>query len=127
MRRKVAFFFLACSVFLVLGHSILPHTHLEVTHRACTISEANQISHDDLIKIAVAHDLESNHVEENVDCNLLEFTTSDVQKALLKAETIGFSSIAFSSMIENFTIANSSLSSQHYFLGSGLRAPPFVS
>jgi len=127
MRRKVAFFFLVCSVFLVLGHSILPHNHLEVIHRACTISEVNHISTDDLIKLTVAHDLEANHLEENVDCNLLEFTPSDVHEALLKTESIGFSSIAFSSMIEIFTVTNSSLSSQHYFPGCGLRAPPFVS
>ena len=127
MRRKVAFFFLTCSVFLVLGHSILPHNHLEVTHRACTISETNHISQDDLIKLTVAHDFEANHLEENIDCNLLEFTTSDAQEALLKTESIGFSSIAFSSIIVNFIVTNSSLSSQHYFLGSGLRAPPFAS
>ena len=127
MRRKVAFFFLTCSVFLVLGHSILPHSHLEVTHRACTISETNHISPDDLIKLTVAHDLEANHLEENVDCNLLEFTPSNAQVALLKTESIGFSSIAFSSMIESFTFKNYSLSSQHYFPGCGLRAPPVVS
>ena len=127
MRRKVAFFFLTCSIFLVLGHSILPHNHLEVTHRACTISEENQISPDDILKLTVAHDLEANHLEENVDCNLLEFTPSDAQEALLKTESIGLSNIAFSSIIESFIVTNSSLSSQHYFLGSGLRAPPFLS
>ena len=74
MRKSFAYFFLACSLILVLGHSILPHNHVEQVHPVCEITEAKDLSIADIIKLALAHNIGTNHLEEFNNCNKLKFS-----------------------------------------------------
>ena len=71
MKRFLAYFFLTCSLVLVFGHSILPHSHLEKDYNVYEISEARTLSLSEIIKLALTSDLGINHLEE--------FRDSDVQ------------------------------------------------
>ena len=127
MRKNLAFFFLTCSLILVLGHSILPHSHVGENHYICRICDVKDSSLGDIIKLTLSHDLGAYHLEEYKNCNLLAITSSGSQGVFLKTVTKGFSIIAFSSTNENFVVTNSELTDEYLFLCTGLRAPPFRS
>ena len=74
MRKSFAYFFLTCSLILVLGHSILPHNHVEEEHSACEISASKDLSLGEIIKLALAHNLGAKHLEEFKNCEKLEIT-----------------------------------------------------
>ena len=69
MRKSLALFFLACSLLLVLGHSLIPHSHDEEIRWSFQISEKKGLSLADLAKIALSFDLGANHLEEYKTCN----------------------------------------------------------
>ena len=80
MRRHFAYFFLTCSLILVLGHSIMPHNHVEQEHAACEIKNAKNLSIAELLKLALAHNLGANHLEEYKNCKKLEVTRPNVNE-----------------------------------------------
>lgn len=127
MKRILAYFFLICSFILILGHSILPHHHLEEEHRVCRVSEVKNISIAEIIILTLSHDLCANHLEEYKNCNLLAITTSGPQGMFPKMASTGFSIIAFLSKNENFAISDFKLAHEYFFLCTGLRAPPHLS
>lgn len=125
MKKSLTFFFLTCSFTLVLGHSILPHNHLEEERHYCRFSGDNNLSLFDIIKLTLSYNPCPNHLEEYKNCNLLAITFSDDQTGFLKSDSTVFPVFTFFAIIDKYAITNSKLTSLHYFHGAGLRAPPF--
>lgn len=74
MRKSIVYLFLTCSLVLVLGHSLLPHNHIETKHIDCEIKDTKNLSLTEILKLALAHKLGANHLEEFKNCEKLEFT-----------------------------------------------------
>lgn len=88
MRKSLAYFFLSCSLILVLGHSLLPHNHIEKDHAACAIKQVKNLSITEILKLALAHNLGTNHLEEFKNCKKLEFTQAKSIKDFISAEDL---------------------------------------
>ena len=120
MRNSLAFFFLTCSLILVLGHSILPHNHVAENHCICRICDVKNPSLGDIIKHTLSHDLGINHLEEYENFNLMKIATPDFHDVILIKELLVFSFIIYHSVNENFPVVSSKLTSQYF----SLRGPP---
>ena len=124
MRKSFAYFFLSCSLILVLGHSILPHNHVEKEHNVCKISASEHLSLGDIIKLALAHNLGANHLEEYNPCKPLHITSIEFNWSLLRHEVLTIPAVSFSATNENSGFANANPIKQHFPLITSLRAPP---
>jgi len=127
MRRNISFFVLACSLILVVGHSILPHNHLDELSKPYAINENNNLSLVEIIKLTLSHDLGSNHLEEFDKGNITEYTFYDVYKEFeITGLPILHPKISLRDHIV-FQETYAELAHQHFIQGKGLRAPPFLS
>ena len=106
----------------VLGHSILPHSHMEDECLSYSISEEKSFT--DIIKLTLSHDLGANHLEEYNDCKQVELISVDFQRFLPIAESNIFLPGYFLSINENTVTDNSQVSPQNYCPDTGLRGPP---
>ncbi|MCG8308781.1 MAG: hypothetical protein MI975_15410 [Cytophagales bacterium] len=89
MGKGFAYFLLTCALVLVLGHSILPHNHMEGEYAECEIRATKDLSIADILKLALAHNLGANHLEEFKNCKKLEFTkTQDFMQFTFTHECI---------------------------------------
>jgi hypothetical protein len=124
VRKRIAFFFLSGALFLVMGHSILPHNHTNGLCSQC-ISIAEKPSLSDIIIHSLTQNLGSNHLEE----------FSNQQKVIFRPIFFGGVDFLFSEALDlevalfsfsnQIPIATSSeIVSQYYFGDKGLRAPP---
>ena len=127
MRKSFAYFFLTCSLILVLGHSILPHSHEEQVPPDCEITEAKDLSIADIIKLALAHNIGTNHLEEFKNCNKPGFPASN-------SFDFSLSSILSNDLILNLTLSQKIASPANQIiipaitsLNAPLRAPPALS
>ena len=64
MKKSVAHFFLTCSIVLVLGHSILPHNHVDIEQNVYEYGVSKHLSLSEIFKIALTNNLGTNHLEE---------------------------------------------------------------
>ena len=109
----------------VLGHSILPHSHVEDKCLSYSISEKKSFT--DIIKLTLSHDLGANHLEEYNDCKQVELISVDFQRFLPIAESNKFLAGYFLSINKNTETNNSKLTSRYYYQDTGLRGPPIRS
>ena len=71
MRKSLAHFFLACSIMLVLGHSLMPHNHQDDIPLTFRITEKKALSLADIVKLTFSFNLGANHLEEYKTCQVL--------------------------------------------------------
>ena len=109
----------------VLGHSILPHSHMEDERLSYSISKEKSFT--DIIKLALSHDLGANHLEEYNDCKQVELIFVDFLRFPPIAESNKYLASYFLSKNENTVTNNSPVSLQYYCPDSGLRGPPIRS
>jgi hypothetical protein len=64
MKRSFEYFFLSCSLILILGHSIEPHSHMEKEYPVFEISVVKNLSLTEIITHSLAHNLGANHLNE---------------------------------------------------------------
>jgi hypothetical protein len=64
MKKSIVYFFLSCSLILVLGHSIVPHSHMEKEYPVFEISVVKNLSLTEIITQSLAHNLGVNHLNE---------------------------------------------------------------
>ena len=116
--------FLSCSLIFVLGHSILPHSHLENEYHSFSINKKESHTLSDIIKLMLSHDLGANHLEEYNDCKPLELISVDFQGLLHKTQPNEFVAVYFLPINENAETTNSDIFPQYFCTNTGLRAPP---
>lgn len=74
MRKGLAYFFLTCSLVLVIGHSMFPHNHDRFYTENYQLTESTNLSLADIIKISLSHNLGLNHLEEYRSYDALNFS-----------------------------------------------------
>ena len=124
MKKSFAYFFLSCSLILVLGHSFLPHSHIERQKDMCEISVSRDLTIAEIIKISLAHNLGSNHLEEYNPCKPLHITSIEFNWSVLRHEVLTIPAVSFSATNENSGFANANPNKQHFPLITSLRGPP---
>lgn len=124
MRKSFTYFLLICSLILVLGHSFLPHSHIEGKKDMCEISASRDLTIAEIIKISLAHNLGSNHLEEYNPCKPLHITSIEFNWSLLRHEVLMIPAVSFSVTNENSGFTNANPIKQHFPLITSLRAPP---
>ena len=127
MRKSFANFFLACSLILVLGHSILPHNHVEQVHPVCEITEAKDLSIVDIIKLALAHNIGTNHLEEFNNCNKLKFSQGNSFDNILISILLNDSLLILPLAQKMESPVNQIVFPQYTSVFASLRAPPALS
>lgn len=127
MKQDFTYIFLTCSLLLILGHSILPHDHVQKKHAACEISTEKALSLSDIIKLALAHDIGANHLEEFNSCQPLECTLKSVEDntCMLKIDFIDMAILSLAT--EVYLLKEPSYFTEHFFRHQSLRAPPSLS
>jgi hypothetical protein len=116
--------FLSCSLIFVLGHSILPHSHLDNEYHLFSFNKKQSHTLTDIIKLTLSHDLGANHLEEYNDCKPLELISTDFQGLLHKTESNEFLADYILPINENTETTNSDLVPKYFCANTGLRAPP---
>jgi hypothetical protein len=90
MRKSLAYFFLTCSLVLVIGHSMLPHNHDRFQTENYQITERTDLSLADIIKISLSHNLGLNHLEEYRSYDVLDFNEIAPQSEIIEDRIIEF-------------------------------------
>lgn len=124
LRKILAPFLLSCSLIIVLGHSILPHDHLEDEGDTFNITQKKNLSLAELIKLSFSHDLGTNHLEEYKDSKSLQLIPTDFDGLISETQTSGFLVVSFIPRNENTTATSSEVTNQYFFTDAGRRAPP---
>jgi hypothetical protein len=127
MRKSFAYFFLNCSLILVLGHSILPHNHVENEHNACEISTSKDLSLSDIIKLALAHNLGAKHLEEFKNCKKLELTHGKSFKIFIINKPEAKHTSIFTMTKQHWDLNEHEFFSEFTYSNALLRGPPFQS
>lgn len=127
MRRDFAYIFLTCSLILILGHSILPHDHVERKHKACEITKAKSLTLSEIIKLALAHDIGANHLEEFNNCQPVECTPRSFEDSLVEFETDFADMVTYTLAVRIYLIREFTFSSKSDGKHQSLRAPPSLS
>ena len=125
MSKGLKYFFISCSLLLVLGHSVVPHNHEEPTDQLCEIKATQALSLVDILKLALSNNLGANHFEEFKDVKkveLSELLAFDVFIADLFV-------LDFNKCIPDFfelipELPRSDTSFDCLLIGTPLRAPP---
>lgn len=127
MKRFLAYFFLSCSLVLVFGHSILPHSHVEKDYSICEISEAKSLSLSEIIKLALSNDLGINHLEEFKDSEVhaYKYDVLEINVIIFTVDEVKF--VGFHFLNKPHLISDVELLSPHCFTSKQLRAPPYFS
>ena len=73
MRKRSKYFFIACALLLLLGHSVLPHSHSDSTNTSPEINNQIELSLVEILKHSLANDLGADHFEEFQDGKGLNF------------------------------------------------------
>ena len=127
MRKSLANFFLTCALILVLGHAILPHSHLERAACACEVTEVQDLSMADIIKLALAQNIGTNHLEEFNNCKKHQMLSGNYFDPI-------FISILLNDLLLIFPLIQRIISSVNQIIMTGftgayssLRAPPALS
>jgi hypothetical protein len=82
MRKDLAYFFLTCSLILVIGHSMLPHNHDRFQTENYQITERS--------KLSLSHNLGLNHLEEYRSHDALDFSEIALQSEIIVEHIIEF-------------------------------------
>lgn len=127
MRKSFAYFFLTCSLILVLGHSILPHSHVERQMGMCEISESKDLSITEIIKLSLAHNLGSNHLEEFNKLKKSTFTLKVSQKEFIGNKSISIVASNYTIAVEYVLLPEANYQDDYLFTDTQLRAPPSIS
>jgi hypothetical protein len=90
MRKDLAYFFLTCSLILVIGHSMLPHNHDRFQTENYQITERSKLSLADIIKLSLSHNLGLNHLEEYRSNDALDFSEIALQSEIIVEHIIEF-------------------------------------
>jgi len=126
VKKKIIFLCIILALGLILGHSIVPHNHLEDNRDLCIISKKGNPSIADVLYHMLSHDLGANHLEE--------YSITDLQRLIIKSgpatEVLLFSSFVMAEvklLIVQHAIFSTKKEpeTRHFFCGKGLRAPPF--
>jgi len=124
VKRIIATFFLSCALLLLFGHSVLPHNHQEQDHVACEISEVKALSWPEIIKIALAHDLGANHLEEYKNCPPSEFVSKNFYQVQIYLKQEIEEDYSLTCTTAEIISSSSDFCSQNNLKTPSLRAPP---
>lgn len=127
MKQGLAYFFMSFSLLLVLGHSIIPHSHQEEQYSANWICDFSDPSIADILKYTLSRDLGINHLEDYNPCHPSKITFIGHQVDYHDSGTIELYLIALQSTRHDFRLVTVEKKSQNILYNSGLRAPPFWS
>lgn len=126
MKKNIIFLFIILSLGLILGHSIVPHNHLEDNQDLCINFKKENSSIANILYHMLSHNLGTKHLEE--------YSISNLKLMIIKScpatEFLLFSPIVLAEIKLSitkrviFSIQNDT-EAQHFFCGEGLRAPPF--
>ena len=126
MRKSLAYFFLTCSLVLVIGHSMLPHNHDVSQATDAHFVESNALSLADIIKITLSHNLGANHLEEYRSYDALDFSEIAPFSEIIEEKTKEISVRSF--LVTQFCPGNSThLRSLLEPLTTNERGPPSLS
>ena len=127
MRKSFAYFFLSCALILVLGHSILPHSHLEQADSACEVTEAKDLSIADIIELALAQNIGINHLEEFNNCKKYEIPSETFFEYIMVSILPNDTLLIFPLAQQIISSVNQVVISWSPVAYTSLRAPPALS
>ena len=111
--------------YVILGHSILPHDHVEKKYVAHEIRAAKNLSVADIIKLALAHNLGENHLQDFKNCNQLVLTQAkDINEFAVYTQEFTYKNIAVHSVKEKEDPPKKIHSINYLLRIAALRAPP---
>lgn len=122
MNKGFKYFFLSCALLLIIGHSILPHNHVDESFVSYEIKASNTISIVEILKLALSNNLGANHFEEFKDGKKLEFEKS--QLSLGFAISIETTEQQLQTKRQETTFHVNTHSFECTFYDNPLRAPP---
>lgn len=94
---------------------------------SCEITQVETLSLSDILKLALAHDLGANHLQEYNNCKPIEFTLKSIQKDFFGVEADLIDLVVFSRIEKDHLIQDAENVSKHFFKNQSLRAPPSFS
>jgi hypothetical protein len=124
MRTSFTYFLIICSLILVLGHSFLPHSHIERQKGMCEVSESRYLTIAEIIKISLAHNLGSNHLEEFNKCEKSTYIHRVSSKEYIGHESKSIKTSNYLIAMENIILPEVKDTDDYYFTDTYLRAPP---
>jgi hypothetical protein len=125
MSKVLKYLLLSCALFLVLGHSLIPHNHRDEHQLKYRIVHSGSHSFVEIFKLALSNNLGANHFEEFKSGKKFELTD------VLDLDTLPFELFQFEhfcNYLVDFEFNNDQtkqiLFKDHILVNSPLRAPP---
>jgi hypothetical protein len=126
VKKNLIFLFAFLSVGLILGHSIVPHNHLEDNQDLCINSKKENPSIADILYHMLSRDLGAKHLEEYSLANLQPMTIkSGPTTEFLLFFSFVMAEVKLSIVQHVIFSTQKEPEAQYFFRGKGLRAPPF--
>jgi len=125
MSKVLKYIFLPCALFLVLGHSLLPHNHAEEHQLSYQIVDSGSYSFVEILTLALSSNIGANHFEEYRNGNRFELTEILDLDFIASEINQGEHSYNFLRDFESsIELPNHIQASDHLLIYSPLRAPP---